>query len=159
MTVPDNKVLRVGIQLPEVEREVRWPEIAAMATLAEDVGAAIGCGAHVSMLRRLQVGPFVSESMLTFEQLEARAEEGADALEALLLPLDRALEHCPPLELERNSAFYLRQGQAVLVPRAPTEGLVRLYDPSRRFIGVGETAADLRPFEARGFVEALFATT
>ena len=38
MTVPDNKVLRVGVQLPEVEREVRWPEIASMATLAEDVG-------------------------------------------------------------------------------------------------------------------------
>ena len=33
-----DKALRVGIQLPEVEREVRWAELASMATLAEDVG-------------------------------------------------------------------------------------------------------------------------
>jgi alkanesulfonate monooxygenase SsuD/methylene tetrahydromethanopterin reductase-like flavin-dependent oxidoreductase (luciferase family) len=38
MTAPHDKALRVGIQLPEVEREVRWPELASMATLAEDVG-------------------------------------------------------------------------------------------------------------------------
>ncbi len=38
MSVPDNKALKVGVQLPEVEREVRWPELASMATLAEDVG-------------------------------------------------------------------------------------------------------------------------
>jgi tRNA pseudouridine55 synthase len=39
--------------------------------------------------------------------------------------------------LSEDAAFYLRQGQAVLVPQAPTEGLVRLYDASRTFIGVG----------------------
>ena len=36
--MPGNRALKIGIQLPEVEREVRWPEIAAMATLAEDIG-------------------------------------------------------------------------------------------------------------------------
>jgi alkanesulfonate monooxygenase SsuD/methylene tetrahydromethanopterin reductase-like flavin-dependent oxidoreductase (luciferase family) len=38
VSVPGDKVLKVGVQLPEVEREVRWPELASMATLAEDVG-------------------------------------------------------------------------------------------------------------------------
>jgi tRNA pseudouridine55 synthase len=46
------------------------------------------------------------------------------------------------VRLSEDSAFYLRQGQAVLVPQAPTEGLVRLYDPSQRFIGVGEILDD-----------------
>ena len=36
--MPGDQALKIGIQLPEVEREVRWPEIAAMATLAEDIG-------------------------------------------------------------------------------------------------------------------------
>ena len=52
--------------------------------------------------------------------------------------------HWPALRLSEDAAFYLRQGQAVLVPQAPTEGLVRLYDPSRRFIGVGSVLDDGR---------------
>jgi tRNA pseudouridine55 synthase len=41
------------------------------------------------------------------------------------------------VRLSADAAFYLRQGQAVLVPQAPTEGLVRIYDPSLHFLGVG----------------------
>jgi len=63
-------------------------------------------------------------------------------MDALLLPQDSALAHWPEVRLSEDACFYLRQGQAVLVPRAPTEGLVRLYDPSRRFIGIGEILDD-----------------
>ena len=74
----------------------------------------------------------------TLEEVERRAlTEGLDALDALLLPLESALGHWPPVRLSEDAAFYLRQGQAVVVPQAPTQGLVRLYDPSQRFIGVG----------------------
>ncbi|HPB77044.1 MAG TPA: tRNA pseudouridine(55) synthase TruB, partial [Chromatiaceae bacterium] len=52
-------------------------------------------------------------------------------------PLESALEHWPAVRLTADAAFYLGQGQAVLVPQAPTEGLVRLYDPSHHFLGVG----------------------
>ena len=51
--------------------------------------------------------------------------------------LESALEHWPAVRLTADAAFYLCQGQAVLVPQAPTAGLVRLYDPSRHFLGVG----------------------
>ena len=113
-------------------------------TLAEDVGAALGCGAHVSVLRRTRVGPFEAADMVSLEAVETAAREGHAALDALLVPLDRALADRPGVELEANSAFYLRQGQPVLVPRAPTEGLVRLYAPGARFMGVGEVLEDGR---------------
>ena len=150
----------------EVEREARsvtihrfdlvargddWLEVEVLCskgtyirTLAEDVGAALGCGAHVSMLRRTQVGPFGDDALITLEAVEAAAAAGREALDALLLPVDRALADHPRVELEPNSAFYLRQGQPVLVPRAPTRGLVRLYGADRRFLGVGEVLDDGR---------------
>jgi tRNA pseudouridine55 synthase len=57
-------------------------------------------------------------------------------------PGERALGHWPAVRLSADAAFYLQQGQAVMVPQAPTEGLVRLYDVSQRFLGVGEILDD-----------------
>jgi tRNA pseudouridine55 synthase len=78
---------------------------------------------------------------VTLDEIEdivmADREGSFPALDALLLPLESALEHWPAVRLSADAAFYLRQGQAVLVPQAPTEGLVRIYDPSRHFLGVG----------------------
>ena len=77
---------------------------------------------------------------MTLDELYGMAEqeEGAlAAMDALLLPLESALDHWPGVRLSADAAFYLAQGQAVLVPQAPTEGLVRLQDASGKFIGVG----------------------
>ncbi|MCU0834818.1 MAG: tRNA pseudouridine(55) synthase TruB [Chromatiaceae bacterium] len=133
--------------LPEFEMDVHCSKGTYVRTLAEDIGAALGCGAHVIGLRRTGVGPFVEGEtrFLTLPELAALAEAGGEdpgALDALLLPLESALGHWPAVRLSEDAAFYLRQGQAVLVPQAPTEGLVRLYDPSKRFIGVGEILDD-----------------
>jgi tRNA pseudouridine55 synthase len=100
----------------------------------------------VTALRRTGVGPY-DESVAPFVSLErvqkiAEEEGAADRLDALLLPLDSALGHWPAVRLSADTAFYLRQGQAVQVPQAPTEGLVRLYDPSLHFLGVGEILDD-----------------
>lgn len=114
-------------------------------TLAEDIGAALGCGAHVHALRRLGVGPFhEGQGMHTLEELEAKAAEGVEALDGLLLPLDAALADRPAVHLTADMAFYARSGQPVLVPGAPTEGLVRLYDEQDVFLGVGRALDDGR---------------
>ena len=112
-------------------------------SLVADIGAALGCGAHVTALRRLGVGPYGTEGMVSMAQLEAAADHGPEALDALLLPMDSALEGHPAVQLEPDSAFYLRQGQPVLVPRAPTEGWVRVYDADG-FVGMGEVLDDGR---------------
>jgi tRNA pseudouridine55 synthase len=134
--------------LPEVEIDVHCSKGTYVRTLAEDLGEVLGCGGHVVGLRRTGVGPYVESHgspeapFVTMDQLEALGEEDFGAMDALLLPQDSALGHWPEVRLSEDACFYLRQGQAVLVPRAPTQGLVRLYDPSRRFIGVGEILDD-----------------
>jgi tRNA pseudouridine55 synthase len=76
--------------------------------------------------------------------VEVAAEEGFAALDAMLLPLDTVLGHCPAVRLSADAAFYLRQGQPVLVPQAPTEGLVRLYAGRHEFLGIGVILDDGR---------------
>jgi len=142
------------IDLPEIELAVHCSKGTYVRTLAEDIGRALGCGGYVSRLRRTGVGPYREAVeggddqgvFVPMERIESLArEEGAAArLDALLLPLESALDHCPAVRLSADAAFYLQQGQAVLVPRAPTEGLVRLHDPSGVFLGVGEILDDGR---------------
>jgi tRNA pseudouridine55 synthase len=114
-------------------------------TLAEDIGSVLGVGAHVSELRRLSVGPFDDpEAMVSKERLEEAADRGLDALDDLLLPLDAALGHLPAVSISADMAFYFRQGQPLIVSRAPSSGQVRVYLNQQQFIGVGEIADDGR---------------
>jgi len=131
--------------LPEIELEVRCTKGTYVRTLAEDIGKALGCGAHVTGLRRTGVGPYGVDQLVTMAQIESVLEaDGLAGLDQLLLPVESALAHWPEIKLSPDSAFYLKQGQPVLVPNAPTEGQVRLYDPNRHFIGVGEILDDGR---------------
>jgi tRNA pseudouridine55 synthase len=80
--------------------------------------------------------------MLTLDSLEAQAQQGMDALDALLLPMQSALAHWPELRVSDDSAYYLKQGQAVLIPQAPSRGWVRLYTKAGRFLGAGTILDD-----------------
>lgn len=136
--------LKLGaVNLPEFELEIHCSKGTYVRTLAEDIGNALDCGGHVTALRRTGVGPYSSDDMVTMEQLEALEKEGAEAVDALLLPLESGLMHWPQVQLNADSAFYLKQGQAVLVPNAPTDGYVRIHDLDG-FLGVGEILDDGR---------------
>jgi tRNA pseudouridine55 synthase len=126
-------------EAPEFTLDVHCSKGTYVRTLAEDIGAAAGCGAHVSALRRTGVGPYDDgEGLVSIEQLEAMAEaQGAGALDALLVPMDTALSHWPEVRLSDDASYYMKKGQAVLVPQAPTEGWVRLYSKAGHFLGVG----------------------
>jgi tRNA pseudouridine55 synthase len=118
-------------------------------TIAEDLGEALGCGGHVSALRRTAVGPFRVDDTHTIEQLEARRSEGGHAaLDRLLQPVETSVQHWPEVHLVDLTAYYLRKGQPVIVPRAPTEGWVRIHEDDgegqSRFLGVGEVLDDGR---------------
>lgn len=112
-------------------------------TLVEDIGEALGAGAHVTALRRTGLGPFTSETPVTADELEAAAEQGVEALDALLLPPEAGLAGWPDVNLDADSAHFLRQGQAVFVPRAPRADWVRLFGPGG-FIGMGVLLDDGR---------------
>lgn len=113
--------------------------------LADDLGEALGCGAHIGELRRTGVGPLNASQMVTLEALASLAEqEGAPALDACLLPMESALADRPAVHLPKDSAYFLVRGQPVFVPQAPSEGLVRIHAPGDRFLGVGEILEDGR---------------
>jgi len=128
----------------EFELQVHCSKGTYVRTLAEDMGEALGCGAHVVALRRTSVGPYAGLTMFTLEQVREKAEQGLDALDGLLLPVDTALGEWPAILLNRDSAYYLKMGQPVLVPKAPTQGWVRLYEEDDAFIGVGQVQDDGR---------------
>lgn len=118
-------------------------------SIAEDLGKVLGCGAHVSALRRVASGPFEISTAHTLESLrEVRESQGFGGIDALLLPASSAVQHWPAVELTELTASYLRQGQAVQIPHAPTQGWVRIFseseDTGSDFLGVGEILEDGR---------------
>ncbi len=113
-------------------------------TLAEDIGKRLGCGASVETLHRVGAGPFDAADMVSLAELEERAEQGFDYLDEVLLPIEAAVAHWPGVSLPDGVAYYLRRGQPVLVPHAPTEGWVRIFAGENRFVGVGEVLDDGR---------------
>ena len=127
------------------EIRVRCSKGTYIRTLVEDIGLALGCGAHVSSLRRLSTGPFDETQMVSMKTIENLAkEEGDAALDQLLVPVDSALEHLTEVNLTEEMAYQLCLGQAVSVPKAPTEGLLRIYDHEHAFIGIGTILDDGR---------------
>jgi tRNA pseudouridine55 synthase len=122
--------------------DVRCSKGTYVRTLVEDIAERLGTYAHVTALRRLGVGPYGEEGMLGLPELESLAAAGAEALDAVLLPMDTAAGQWPSVNLPSDSAHYLLRGQAVMVPRAPTEGWVRLYTEGARFLGIGRITED-----------------
>src|SRR5690606_20185683 len=122
-------------------------------TIADDLGEALGCGAHVIALRRVQAGAFAETQCVTIAHLRIVKESGGlEALDAYLHPADQAVADLPEVVLPGISAGYVRQGQAVMARHLPLSGLVRLYDEDR-FIGIGTILEDGRVGPKRLFTQ------
>ncbi|MCG8010202.1 MAG: tRNA pseudouridine(55) synthase TruB, partial [Candidatus Thiodiazotropha weberae] len=81
----------------------------------------------------------------TLEQVqEAFGEKRFAEMDEWMLPLESALADWPEVALSADAAFYMKQGQPILVPNAPTSGWVRLYANKTDFIGVGQILDDGR---------------
>ncbi len=142
VTVRELHLLRLDDE--EFECELRCSKGTYVRTLATDLGEILGCGAHVTALRRTVVEPFDAARMVTLESLREWAEQGLAVLDTKLLPSDSAVTQWPAVRVGGDAAFYLRQGQPVLAPRAPSQGWVRLYQDEQRFFGIGEILDDGR---------------
>lgn len=110
--------------------------------LAHDLGEVLGCGAHVSELRRLGVAGLSVENALTVEQIEQLSD--VEDRRKLLIPGDRGLSHIPEVNLSVDAAFYLCRGQPVRARDLPRAGWVRLYSRDAGFLGVGTVQDDGR---------------
>lgn len=108
-------------------------------TLAEDIGAALGCGAHLTALRREQVGPFDIADAVTLVELEAIP---VDQRDDRLLPADCLVDALPRLDLDIEAAWQLCHGQAIWQSGLVVGELLRVYDPAGRFLGVAQVDQD-----------------
>ncbi len=130
---------------PEVDIYLECSKGTYVRSLAEDLGRVLGCGAHVRTLRRTRAGPFGLGDSVTLETLESLKGAGRLAeMDALLQPADAALGGLPLVRLSESGGFYMRQGQPVLVPNAPCNGMVRVALETGEFLGVGEILDDGR---------------
>jgi tRNA pseudouridine55 synthase len=137
-----------SLELTKVENDCLYLEVHCskgtyIRTLCEDIGHELGCGAHLAGLRRTVTGPFSLDQAQDIKSLESIASSGMEQLDNQLLPMDSALGHIPVVNLTENSAYYIKQGQAVLVPNAPTDGLVQLLN-EHHFLGIGHILDDGR---------------
>lgn len=111
-------------------------------TLIDDLGEALGCGAHVGALHRTQVGPFHAEQMITPVQLDALAEQchqskDFSAMDTLLLPLDAGIVNMAKLQLTAAERHRLQHGQNCQVA-ADDIAAIKLHGPDDSFFGIGQ---------------------
>ena len=115
----------------------------------DDLGEVLGCGAHVSVLRRLAVGDYPVEEMMPIEELQLLAESfPQQELDRLLLPMDTAVASLAALNLTESQTKAVKFGQRVKFENGEqVYGLVRLFSNTQQFLGVAEITADnvIRP--------------
>ena len=119
------------------ELEVACSKGTYIRNLVEDMGEMLGCGAHVSELRRLASGCFSLDEQLTLDYLQQVAEQGHQALDALLLPAWAAIADKPKVTLTETTTYYLLHGNPVRVNQLPEDEDVLIFDDRQRFLGLG----------------------
>jgi tRNA pseudouridine55 synthase len=117
----------------EIDLTVRCSKGTYVRTLAEDIGAALGCGAYLIGLRRTAIAHFDLRGGYTLQQLEAMTVEERDAC---LLPPESLMPDMPGLQLDAVQIKRLAQGQRLALDTGLPDGKVRLRGP-QGFIGVG----------------------
>jgi len=105
-------------------------------SLVEDIGEALGCGAHVTALRRTMASGFTLANAHDVSELEAMRERG-ESLDGLLEAPDSALSMFSEVRLEGSAAVSILNGQQVRMSNQPLEGFVRVYG-EQGFIGLAE---------------------
>lgn len=107
--------------------------------LADDLGELLGCGAHLTGLDRLQVGPYHLEDAIALDALAEMSEEERDDH---LLPADNLTLDLARLDLDLEAAWQIGHGQAIWRSGLRVGALFRLYAPDGRFLGVAEVDQD-----------------
>jgi len=126
-----HKLEMLAYEAPMLTIRVTCSKGTYVRVLGEDIGAELGCGAHLNALRRIQVGNLTVDGMVTLEQLQAH-----DNPLSLLAPVDALLSSFPRVELTAELAARFLNGQRLALNREPvtlpeTQGRVRVYHDDR----------------------------
>jgi len=136
----------------ELELEIHVSKGTYIRTIIDDLGEMLGCGAHITMLRRLEVANYPQEKMVTLDHLQALLEQANDDeiepsvyLDPLLLPMDTAVSDFPEANITDEMAVGALHGNPVTLAGFSEGTLVRMtVGDSQRFIGVGIVDSQLR---------------
>lgn len=134
VTIYELKLLAVREQ--ELDLAVTCTKGTYIRSLVEDIGEALGCGAHVSALRRTLASGYTLANARDVKDLEAMRERG-ESLDGLLLPPESALTIFPEHRLAGPALVSILNGQPVRIPGQSLEGFVRIYG-DRSFVGLAE---------------------
>jgi len=145
LDLPERAVVIYALELlafapPEVTLRVVCSSGTYIRSLAHDLGAALGCGGHVSALRRTAVGAFTVAQAVSLSALTEQT------LASHLLPSKAAVAHLPRLEVDEGEAMRLSLGQRLAAPAGALPGEMAVFGPEGRFVGVVAVDGDvLRP--------------
>lgn len=126
----------IGYEAPFLKIRVTCSKGTYVRVLGEDIGAALGCGAHLTALRRIGVGALKAEHMITLEELQAHPDP-----RSLLAPVDALLSSFPRIDLTDELAKRFLHGQRLALGKEPVavpqaQGRVRVYEADR-LLGTG----------------------
>ena len=132
-----HKIRWTNIQWPEATLEVSCSKGTYIRVLAEDLGKALGCGAHLVGLRRTEVGHLNLEQSFTIESIQNALLDSS----SYILPIDALLQTLPHLTVDEQQAKRLEMGQRVPLNLPSIEALVRIYRATaapHNFIGTAD---------------------
>ena len=157
---PLYKLARQGIEIERKPRRITIYDIELLAitadsftlsvhcskgtyirTLIEEISHVLGCGGHVSMLRRVAAASYDEQQALSIEQLQTVAEQGLEALDRLLLPVESALPDWPAIIVSDEMIRALRLGQSIQSDSAFESAQIKLFSQDNNFIGLGEMSS------------------
>lgn len=132
-----HRIRWTDIQWPEATLEVSCSKGTYIRVLAEDIGTALACGAHLIGLRRTEVGHLSLEQSFTIESIQ----QGLQDKDSYILPVDALLQTLPHLTVDEQQAKRLEMGQRVPLNLPSIEALVRIYRATaapHNFIGTAD---------------------
>lgn len=149
-------------QSPFLTLEVHCSKGTYIRTLVDDLGEALGCGAHVTALRRLAVADYPVQRMMTIEALQNLSENQPLAeLDRHLLAIDSAVSRLPKLSLDDVQSRGIGFGQRIKFDNpAGLFGQVRLFSAASVFLGVADIGQDnvIRPSRLVNYGQAVGST-
>ncbi|MDP8033942.1 tRNA pseudouridine(55) synthase TruB [Pasteurella atlantica] len=130
----------ISYEAPYLTLEVHCSKGTYIRTLVDDLGEVLGCGAHVTVLRRTGVANYPKNKMMTWDELQQLSEQDdLTLLDQHLLPVDSAVANLPKIDLDAEQTKAIGFGQRLkLMNDQQIYGLVRLFSDNHYFLGIAE---------------------
>jgi tRNA pseudouridine55 synthase len=137
----------ISYNYPELLVDVCCSKGTYIRSLAEDIGNALGCGAHLFSLRRTQAGNFKIDESVTLDYLQELKK--TNQLNSVLSPSDAVLQHLLAIHLSKEQADNIRFGRQIKLnsesyKATSNKQQVRIYE-ANNFLGIAELITGLLP--------------